>query len=54
MRRETRVRNVILDTVREQYQNTVSPRLDDTLNQFYTCLAGEKCGNAVRCTVSRI
>ena len=27
-----------LDTVREQYQNTVAPRLDDTLNQFYTCL----------------
>ncbi|MCB7514119.1 YhgE/Pip domain-containing protein [bacterium 210917-SL.2.15] len=27
-----------LNTVKEQYQNTVSPCLDDTLNQFYTCL----------------
>lgn len=27
-----------LNTVKGQYQNTVSPCLDDTLNQFYTCL----------------
>ena len=38
----------IADAVHEKW------RKSDFEYQFYTCLAGEKCGNAVRCTVSRI